>query len=94
MVSGNSGLDQRSLAIVHELWKWREAEAERRDQPGPIGPGEVSLAQHHGPRATRDRGLDDVHERTATGLGPVRQHEDPGQDHSAGRPSHGVDASA
>jgi len=32
-VSGNSGLDQRSLAIVHELWKWREAEAKRRDQP-------------------------------------------------------------
>ncbi len=32
-VSGNSGLDQRSLAIVHELWKWREGEAKRRDQP-------------------------------------------------------------
>jgi ribonuclease D len=32
-VSGNSGLDQRSMAIVHELWKWREAEAKRRDQP-------------------------------------------------------------
>jgi ribonuclease D len=32
-VSGNTGLDQRSLAIVHELWKWREAEAARRDQP-------------------------------------------------------------
>ncbi|MEI8375760.1 MAG: HRDC domain-containing protein [Planctomycetota bacterium] len=32
-VSGNSGLDQRSLAIVHELWKWRESEAKRRDQP-------------------------------------------------------------
>ena len=32
-VSGNSGLDQRSLAIVHELWKWREAEAKHRDQP-------------------------------------------------------------
>jgi ribonuclease D len=32
-VSGNSGLDQRSLAIVHELWKWREGEAEYRDQP-------------------------------------------------------------
>jgi len=32
-VSGNSGLDQRSLAIVHELWKWREGEAKRRNQP-------------------------------------------------------------
>ena len=32
-VSGNSGLDQRSLAIVHELWKWREDEACRRNQP-------------------------------------------------------------
>ena len=32
-VSGNSGLDQRSLAIVFELWKWREGEAKRRDQP-------------------------------------------------------------
>jgi ribonuclease D len=32
-VAGNSGLDQRSLAIVHELWKWREGEAKRRNQP-------------------------------------------------------------
>jgi ribonuclease D len=32
-VSGHSGLDRRSLAIVHELWKWREAEAQRRNQP-------------------------------------------------------------
>ena len=32
-VSGNSGLDQRSLAIVHELWKWREGEAKHRNQP-------------------------------------------------------------
>ncbi len=32
-VSGNSGLDQRSMAIVHELWKWREGEAKHRDQP-------------------------------------------------------------
>jgi ribonuclease D len=32
-VSGNSGLDQRSLAIVHELWKWREGVAQHRDQP-------------------------------------------------------------
>jgi ribonuclease D len=32
-VSGHSSLDRRSLAIVHELWKWREAEAQRRNQP-------------------------------------------------------------
>ena len=32
-VSGNAGLDSRSLAIVHELWKWREGEAKRRDRP-------------------------------------------------------------
>lgn len=32
-VSGNSGLNHRSLAIVRELWKWRESEARRRDQP-------------------------------------------------------------
>jgi ribonuclease D len=32
-VSGNSGLDQRSLAIVRELWKWRETEAQHRNQP-------------------------------------------------------------
>jgi len=32
-VSGNSGLTARSLAIVRELWRWRETEAERRDRP-------------------------------------------------------------
>jgi len=32
-VSGNSGLGSRSLAIVRELWRWREAEAERRNTP-------------------------------------------------------------
>ena len=32
-VSGNTGLDARSLAIVEELWKWREGEAQRRDSP-------------------------------------------------------------
>jgi ribonuclease D len=32
-VSGNAGLSARSLAIVRELWKWRDAEAQRRDQP-------------------------------------------------------------
>ncbi|NUQ65990.1 MAG: ribonuclease D, partial [Pirellulales bacterium] len=32
-VSGNSGLDRRSLAIVRELWRWRDAEAQRRDCP-------------------------------------------------------------
>jgi ribonuclease D len=32
-VSGISGLGPRSLAIVRELWRWREAAAERRDCP-------------------------------------------------------------
>jgi ribonuclease D len=32
-VSGSSGLDARTLAVVRELWKWREAEAQRRNQP-------------------------------------------------------------
>ena len=32
-VSGNAGLDRRTLAVVHELWKWREAEAQHRNQP-------------------------------------------------------------
>jgi len=32
-ISGNSGMNGRSLAIVRELWHWREAEAERRDKP-------------------------------------------------------------
>jgi len=32
-VSGVSGLKPRALAIVRELWRWREAEAKRRDQP-------------------------------------------------------------
>jgi ribonuclease D len=32
-VSGNSGLDRRSLALVRELWRWREAEAQRRNCP-------------------------------------------------------------
>ena len=32
-VSGQAGLDARSLAIVRELWQWRDAEARRRDQP-------------------------------------------------------------
>ncbi len=32
-VSGNSNLNARTLAIVRELWRWREAEAERRDTP-------------------------------------------------------------
>jgi ribonuclease D len=32
-VSGNSGLSQRSLAVLRELWRWREAEAGRRDLP-------------------------------------------------------------
>ncbi len=32
-VSGISGLSARSLAIVRELWRWRDAEAARRDSP-------------------------------------------------------------
>jgi len=32
-VSGNSSLDRRGLAIVRELWRWREAEAQRRNCP-------------------------------------------------------------
>jgi ribonuclease D len=32
-VSGISGLSARGLAIVRELWRWRELEAQRRDRP-------------------------------------------------------------
>jgi len=32
-VSGTAGLGTRSLAIVRELWRWREREAARRDCP-------------------------------------------------------------
>lgn len=32
-VSGNASLNPRSLAIVRELWRWRQAEAERLDRP-------------------------------------------------------------
>lgn len=32
-VSGISGMSARSLAIVREIWRWREQEAQRRDRP-------------------------------------------------------------
>lgn len=32
-VSGINGLSRRSLAIVQEIWKWRDTEAQRRDCP-------------------------------------------------------------
>ncbi len=32
-VSGTSNLSRRSLAVVREIWRWRESEAERRDCP-------------------------------------------------------------
>jgi ribonuclease D len=32
-VSGTTGLSRRSLAIVRELWRWREREAQQRDCP-------------------------------------------------------------
>ena len=32
-VSGSGGLPPRTLAIIRELWDWREKEAERRDWP-------------------------------------------------------------
>jgi ribonuclease D len=32
-VSGNAGLDARGLAVIRELYHWRDAEAQRRNQP-------------------------------------------------------------
>ena len=32
-VTGSSSLSSRSLAIVREIWRWRDSEAERRDVP-------------------------------------------------------------
>ena len=32
-VSGTSGLSRRNLAVVREIWRWRESEAEKRDCP-------------------------------------------------------------
>ena len=32
-ISGNAGIDARGLAIIRELFHWRDAEAQRRNQP-------------------------------------------------------------
>jgi ribonuclease D len=32
-VSGASGMSRRNLAVVRELWRWREGEAQKRDMP-------------------------------------------------------------
>jgi ribonuclease D len=32
-VPGNTGLDNRALAVLRELFRWRDAEAQRRNQP-------------------------------------------------------------
>ena len=32
-VSGNASLNPRGMAIVRELWRWRQAEAQRRNKP-------------------------------------------------------------
>jgi ribonuclease D len=32
-VSGSAGLSRRQLAIVRELWRWRDAEAKEKDRP-------------------------------------------------------------
>lgn len=32
-VSGNTGLDGRALAVLREIYRWRDAEAKRRNQP-------------------------------------------------------------
>jgi ribonuclease D len=32
-VSGTSGLSEKSMVIVRELWRWREGEAERQNRP-------------------------------------------------------------
>lgn len=32
-VSGSTGLPDKALVIVRELWRWREAEAQRRNRP-------------------------------------------------------------
>ncbi|MEA1952214.1 MAG: HRDC domain-containing protein, partial [Planctomycetota bacterium] len=32
-ISGSSGLSRRCLAVLRELWRWRESEAQSRDRP-------------------------------------------------------------
>ena len=57
-VSGSSGLSRRSLAVVREVWRWRETEAERRDSPTR--------------RVLRDDLIVELAKRRSTDLGHIR----------------------